>query len=352
MFQGVGGFEYPGYVYSNSAHTSVVSEKCVECHYYVRRKTSLVPAYSGHEFTPYGETCLPCHADFDTSAHSFDYRGIQTEITGLLDVLNAELDDATPDDSLTAAFQQARFNRDFVSGDLSRGIHNTAYARDLLTSSIAEFEPTAMRAELTGPDPPIIIPPEGGSLEYTMTFTNNTSATQTVDIWATLLRPDGSTVPVFGPKEKSFAAYSSRSMMRSLTIRKSSPPGEYGLVLAIGTSGSPPIDTDTLGFAKAEATGKESAVWGETAGSYVLCQNHPNPFNATTHVDFRIPEAGPVSLILFDVLGREVAVLFEGITAAGSHSVEIRSEGMAGGIYYCRLTAGPFTDTKKILLLK
>jgi hypothetical protein len=142
MFEGLGGFEFPGYTYTSSLHTAVVTEKCVTCHVWTRPYATGIPAYTGHTFEAGGVSCLDCHVDFDTTAHSFDYRGIQTEIESLLTVLDSELASASGEDSLTDLFLQAKFNRDFVESDGSLGIHNAAYARALLESAIMEFTPT------------------------------------------------------------------------------------------------------------------------------------------------------------------------------------------------------------------
>jgi predicted CXXCH cytochrome family protein len=139
MFEGVGAYEFPGYTYSNSPHTTVVTEKCVTCHVWMRDFADPIPAYTGHTFIPVGEACTTCHADYDSLAYGFDYRGVQTEVTGLLADLEALLEAATPADSLTDLFMQARFNRDFVEGDGSHGIHNTEYTRTILEASIAEL---------------------------------------------------------------------------------------------------------------------------------------------------------------------------------------------------------------------
>jgi hypothetical protein len=148
MFEGIGGFEFAGYDYSSSPHTLVVTEKCVTCHVWTSPINPPFPAYTGHSFTPQGGACLECHADFDTSAHSFDYRGAQSEIDSLLDVLGGELSSASHQDSTTDVFLEAKFNHDFVGAEGSHGIHNTDYARALLVSSITEFTPT-LGVELT-----------------------------------------------------------------------------------------------------------------------------------------------------------------------------------------------------------
>jgi hypothetical protein len=88
------------------------------------------------------------------------------------------------------------------------------------------------------------------------------------------------------------------------------------------------------------------------SGSYSLQQNYPNPFNPTTNFGFRIANFGFVSLKLFDIVGREVATLVNEEKSPGYYKVEFDGSRLASGVYFCRLQAGGFTDTKKIILLR
>jgi len=83
-----------------------------------------------------------------------------------------------------------------------------------------------------------------------------------------------------------------------------------------------------------------------------LYQNYPNPFNESTTITFALPEASFVTLKVFDMLGREVAVLIENRLAKGTHSVEFKDMNLAGGIYFYQIKAGDFTQTKRMILLK
>jgi alpha-glucosidase (family GH31 glycosyl hydrolase) len=91
---------------------------------------------------------------------------------------------------------------------------------------------------------------------------------------------------------------------------------------------------------------------GNLSLNFRLNQNYPNPFNPTTVINYQLPAVSEVKLIVYDILGRNVATLVEGRQGPGSHTVEWHAEGMASGVYFVRLQAGPFAATKKLVLLK
>jgi hypothetical protein len=96
--------------------------------------------------------------------------------------------------------------------------------------------------------------------------------------------------------------------------------------------------------------------------SYSLSQNYPNPFNPSTVIRFQVPVASHVRLAVFDILGREVNVLVNEQKSPGTYEVKFfanggsasggGTSGLASGVYFYRMQAGDFVDTKKLLLLK
>lgn len=86
--------------------------------------------------------------------------------------------------------------------------------------------------------------------------------------------------------------------------------------------------------------------------SYSLSQNYPNPFNPSTRIRFNLPQTDLVSLKIYDMLGREIAVLLNKVMNAGSHEVIFEGSSFSSGIYIYKLNAGFFTETKKMNLLK
>ena len=84
----------------------------------------------------------------------------------------------------------------------------------------------------------------------------------------------------------------------------------------------------------------------------LLHQNYPNPFNPSTTIAFSIPEASKIRLMVYDYLGREIAILTDGYAAAGEHEVQFDASKLSSGIYFYTITAGKNIATKKLLLLK
>ena len=85
---------------------------------------------------------------------------------------------------------------------------------------------------------------------------------------------------------------------------------------------------------------------------FALQQNFPNPFNPETEIRYSIPAASKVTLRIFDVLGREVQTLVNGVESSGTHTVTLKAQNLSSGVYFYRLTTGRYSATKKLLLLK
>ena len=86
--------------------------------------------------------------------------------------------------------------------------------------------------------------------------------------------------------------------------------------------------------------------------SFSLLQNYPNPFNPMTKIKFDIPKAFNTKLAVYDILGKEVAVLVNENLKAGSYEVDFSAADFPSGAYFYRITAEGFTETKKMVLLK
>jgi hypothetical protein len=90
----------------------------------------------------------------------------------------------------------------------------------------------------------------------------------------------------------------------------------------------------------------------QTPVNYSLSQNYPNPFNPSTSIKFEIPKDGLVKVVVYDILGKEVATLVNDKRAAGSYIIDFNAAGLSSGVYFYKLIANEFTDIKKMTLIK
>jgi hypothetical protein len=86
--------------------------------------------------------------------------------------------------------------------------------------------------------------------------------------------------------------------------------------------------------------------------NFSLNQNYPNPFNPTTTIAFHLPSSSFVTLKVFNSAGREVASLFDRQLPAGNHRTEWNASGVPSGIYYYRIQAETYSETKKLVLMR
>jgi uncharacterized delta-60 repeat protein len=90
----------------------------------------------------------------------------------------------------------------------------------------------------------------------------------------------------------------------------------------------------------------------QTPSKFSLSQNYPNPFNPMTYIRFDVAFQTDVNLSLYNVLGKEIAVLVNQKLSPGSYEVSLNSERLLSGVYFYRISMGDFTETKKMILLK
>jgi hypothetical protein len=114
-------------------------------------------------------------------------------------------------------------------------------------------------------------------------------------------------------------------------------------------------ETNNMGWNIFNTTSTTGIAWrgeGDLPLHPKLEQNWPNPFNPTTVISYQLPGAGWLRLGVYDLLGREVAVLVDGRQEAGVHDVAFNAAHLASGIYFYRLQTGSFAETKKMILLR
>lgn len=85
---------------------------------------------------------------------------------------------------------------------------------------------------------------------------------------------------------------------------------------------------------------------------FALSQNYPNPFNPSTLISFDIPKQAIVKLVVYDILGRIVKTLVDEMKSPGNYKVRFDASMITSGVYFYRITADNFTDSKKLLLIK
>jgi hypothetical protein len=91
---------------------------------------------------------------------------------------------------------------------------------------------------------------------------------------------------------------------------------------------------------------------GAPPSEYSLAQNYPNPFNPATEISYSIKQREQVKLIVFDILGREIATLVDDFQNPGTHNITFNAQGLTSGVYYYHLQTATGTLTKKMVLMK
>jgi hypothetical protein len=97
---------------------------------------------------------------------------------------------------------------------------------------------------------------------------------------------------------------------------------------------------------------------GNAPREFALLQNYPNPFNPSTTIQYDIPKAAHVRIVIYDVLGRTVETLVDGVQAASTYRVTWNATNFSSGVYFYRIEAnsqdgtGTFTAVKKLVFMK
>ncbi len=108
---------------------------------------------------------------------------------------------------------------------------------------------------------------------------------------------------------------------------------------------------DTWAFTDISAIGVKP-ISTKTPESFSLSQNYPNPFNPFTKIDFELPVKSFVELVVYNSLGQTIAQLVNEQLKQGTYTVDWNASGSPSGIYFYRITAGDYTETKKMILVK
>ena len=108
-------------------------------------------------------------------------------------------------------------------------------------------------------------------------------------------------------------------------------------------------------YYKRDPTGNPNAIniiSGEVPDGFSLSQNYPNPFNPITNIEFSVPKTGIVKLTVFDILGREIALLVNENLNTGTYKADFDASNLPNGVYFYKMQTENFTDVKKMILIK
>ncbi|MBD3232723.1 MAG: T9SS type A sorting domain-containing protein [candidate division Zixibacteria bacterium] len=231
---------------------------------------------------------------------------------------------------------------------------------------LAKFqEPSyCCEVDMVPDDDPIIVQP-GESFRYTGTLINPTEFSLAFDVWVGVIYEENffQTRLFEGTEPLEPGEFLTRHFRQS--VPNYAPIGDYRYVAYGGNypskcdsvwfdftvEGAPLADGNTEWSVQELYTGAEEGISKKSAPTLRL-DGSPNPFNASTRIEFALPSEGHTKLEIYDLLGKRVEVLINEDLKAGNHSVTWNAERFASGIYFCRLTQGSLRVTKKMGLVK
>ena len=90
---------------------------------------------------------------------------------------------------------------------------------------------------------------------------------------------------------------------------------------------------------------------------FIISRNYPNPFNGITHIDYQVPVNNHISIIIYDIMGREVKTLMDQVQIKGIHTIDWNGKSEYGefvstGVYFLQFTSNDFIDKKKMVFLR
>lgn len=227
--------------------------------------------------------------------------------------------------------------------------------------------PNTVEITIEPVNPPIIIPPGGGSFQYTAQAVNVGGDPTVFDYWVMVTLPNGSPYgPVFLRSDLQLAGGASINRTLTQAVPPNAPAGDYTYIARVGNYDLNDVwDEDSFQFSKSGVDPGLSGNWSLTGWddsevaiatpipqSFELYPPIPNPFNPTTKLSFILPEAARASLSVYDISGCLVATLVNDWREAGSHEMTFDASKLSSGIYFVRLTAGGYTGVQKLVLLK
>ena len=235
---------------------------------------------------------------------------------------------------------------------------------------VLRFESEYVNVSLYPHSTPIQIPPGGGSFVFDIEIVNSSAVPYTVDVWTDITLPDGITYPIYMRENIDLppGAVIIRSDLTQF-VPGSTVEGIYYYNAYVSDHGTwelfsydsfpfekiPGFDSPThdFGWTLYGWDGSEEPVLSTAVPlEFILHQAYPNPFNLETTLRLELPKAGDVSLVIYDIQGREVVRLIDSFQQAGIYEVDFNASEISSGVYFASLTAGGLLQTRKMLLVK
>ncbi len=279
-----------------------------------------------------------------------------------------------PNFSNPDVFYDGRATGDVSLRDVARVLDETAAAVAAFRAAVAppsDGEATVV-ATLTGSS---VIGRNGGPLAFDLAFSNTSGADFDGEYWVMATLPNGAPYgPVFGPTALSLL--DGQTSLESLvaTVPRGAPAGGYTVTAYVGQDYPDAFDSSSsFGFTKSAsrpAADASSLTWvvenraggaptettmsaAQAAPAAVLTlEAFPSPFTRSVTIRYALPEADRVTLAVYDVLGREVAVLADGRAEAGTYEAAFEAAALPNGVYLVRLDAGERVATRRITLAR
>ncbi len=215
------------------------------------------------------------------------------------------------------------------------------------------------------------VPAGGGPVAFDVTLENTTTSAQTVQAWATADLSTGAERTVIAPQRLTLPPGATLTRRVRLGVPAAAPAGVSTLVVKVGAFPEAAVSADLLTVTKrpgspSAASGPDQAAWptegfsfetgdavaeaakAEAAGLAAF----PTPFAERTTLRYTLADDAEVRLAVYDVLGREVALLAEGRAEAGIHEVGFEAVDLPSGVYLVRLAAGETVATQAVTLLR
>jgi hypothetical protein len=237
---------------------------------------------------------------------------------------------------------------------------------DILAVHISGLQQAWVHLDPT--NPPINIPAQGGSFQYTISLTNCGTVSCRPAVWVMVTLPTGHTYgPALGPISVALDTAATVTRLRTQTVPGSAPAGVYTYKAYIGTYQGAKWDSSSFTFTKLGDSGQagmtegdwtctgepfpgEEAVSSQPSDISLSCS--PNPFNPTTTISYILSHPQHVNLSVYNLLGSRLATLVDGLQQPGSHVSTWDAKGKAAGVYLVRLESEVGILTKKMVVVK